>query len=389
MIKDAGVYLICSIQTNKRYVGSSTNLHNRKEDHLRLLRKNKHHSLILQNHCNKYGIADLFFIELEICVENIQDKEQVKKDLLQREQYWIDTIHPEFNICRVAGSRFGTILSEKAVQNRINFFNSDDGKQIMREFGKAKKLYYQTEKGKITIQKISSKKKEYYQTEKGKLYLQQHMMGENNPSKNLETIQKIKEKNTGQKLSEQARKNQSIGQLKFFQTEKGKQLQEIKKTKRGKDHHFFGKHHTEKTKQLIKTARQNDPIQTCIYCDFQSKSKGNIERWHNENCKQNPNYIPKLKKEDTRIIMICSYCGIQNKNPGTMLQYHFDNCKKKPGNENLKKERTKDTVNKWKETYQKRPLQICPHCGFQGRNGGMKHYHFDNCKINPNKTNKS
>lgn len=37
-----------------------------------------------------------------------------KEDLIQREQYYIDTINPEYNLCRTAGSTLGRLHSEGA-----------------------------------------------------------------------------------------------------------------------------------------------------------------------------------------------------------------------------------------------------------------------------------
>lgn len=62
------------------------------------MKHNKHHCGRLQNHHNKYGIGDLLFEIIEEC-------EQGK--LIQREQYYIDTLNPPFNILRVADRRTG------------------------------------------------------------------------------------------------------------------------------------------------------------------------------------------------------------------------------------------------------------------------------------------
>jgi group I intron endonuclease len=60
---------------------------------LSALRKQTHHSKILQNHFNKYGEADLIFSVLVGCD---------KKDLLKMEQYFIDSYNPFFNVLKVA-----------------------------------------------------------------------------------------------------------------------------------------------------------------------------------------------------------------------------------------------------------------------------------------------
>jgi group I intron endonuclease len=99
----SGVYKIFT--ENKCYVGSAINLYHRLQIHRGALRNNKHHNIIIQNHFNKYGEQEFELEILEFC-----DKE----NLMEREQFWIDEINPEFNICRIAYSNLGLKLSDEA-----------------------------------------------------------------------------------------------------------------------------------------------------------------------------------------------------------------------------------------------------------------------------------
>jgi group I intron endonuclease len=96
----SGIYKIRSITNNKEYIGSSVNIYKRFKDHKRLLKRNKHHSHHLQNHFNKYGEDDLEFTIIEL-VNDISL-------LILKEQHYIDSLKPKFNICLVAGSPLGT-----------------------------------------------------------------------------------------------------------------------------------------------------------------------------------------------------------------------------------------------------------------------------------------
>lgn len=84
---------------NKIYIGSALRFEQRKKTHLYSLKIQKHKNRILQSHFNKYGIEDLVFT----VIEEVFDA----KDLISREQYYIDTLKPTFNICFVAGSSYG------------------------------------------------------------------------------------------------------------------------------------------------------------------------------------------------------------------------------------------------------------------------------------------
>ncbi len=93
------VYKIVSEINNKFYIGSALDYIRRKKRHLSDLQNNKHHSILLQRHYNKYGINDL---SIEI-IETVPNG----NSLLIREQHYIDTLKPIFNINPTAGSNLG------------------------------------------------------------------------------------------------------------------------------------------------------------------------------------------------------------------------------------------------------------------------------------------
>lgn len=84
-----GIYKITNLINNKIYIGSSKNLRVRLWKHRALLRHNKHCNPHLQNSWNKYGENNFDYSILELCDESNQ---------YEREQYYIDTYHPEYNI---------------------------------------------------------------------------------------------------------------------------------------------------------------------------------------------------------------------------------------------------------------------------------------------------
>jgi group I intron endonuclease len=113
-----GIYKIQSIShPNRYYIGSAVNIYYRWVYHVWKLNKNIHHSHKLQNHFNKYGKNDLMFSVIE-------QFDFVSKDhLLLKEQYYIDTLNPWFNICKIAGSCLG-IKRSKQTCDKISKGNS-------------------------------------------------------------------------------------------------------------------------------------------------------------------------------------------------------------------------------------------------------------------------
>lgn len=83
----SGIYFIKCKSNDRIYVGSSVNIYNRLHQHLHKFIKNKHFK-IMQNSVNKYGIENFECGILEYCE---------KERLLEREQYYVDTLIPYFN----------------------------------------------------------------------------------------------------------------------------------------------------------------------------------------------------------------------------------------------------------------------------------------------------
>lgn len=83
---------------NRVYIGSTSNYKKRIRQHKCDLTASRHNNSKMQRHFCKYGMCDF----------NSEIIELVSNDaLLTREQFYIDTINPYFNLCKTAGSRLG------------------------------------------------------------------------------------------------------------------------------------------------------------------------------------------------------------------------------------------------------------------------------------------
>lgn len=88
-LKISGIYCIINIENSKKYIGSSKNIRQRLWSHRAELRHNKHENAHLQSAWNKYGEQLFDYYVMEQCGEN---------ELLEREQWYIDTVKPEYNM---------------------------------------------------------------------------------------------------------------------------------------------------------------------------------------------------------------------------------------------------------------------------------------------------
>lgn len=108
---NSGIYQIRNLINSHIYIGSSCDLNLRQKDHFRHLRYGTHHNKYLQNAYNKYGEDQFVFEILEYCDKN---------ELIIREQWYIDSWNPEYNLCPTAASPLG-------------FKHSDETKNLLRE----------------------------------------------------------------------------------------------------------------------------------------------------------------------------------------------------------------------------------------------------------------
>lgn len=107
---NSGIYAILNKINKKLYIGSAINLRIRKNDHLKLLRKNKHYNRYLQSTFNKHKEENFSFLILEYI--------NYKFDLIKREQYYIDRYQSfnrnhGYNLSPTAGSSLGVKFSEE------------------------------------------------------------------------------------------------------------------------------------------------------------------------------------------------------------------------------------------------------------------------------------
>lgn len=95
----AGVYSIHNIITDEYYIGSSRHMYTRLARHRSDLRKNKHQNHLLQESWNKYGENAFDYDVIEYCENN----DSILRD---REQFYIDTLHPSLNITQSSRNKY-------------------------------------------------------------------------------------------------------------------------------------------------------------------------------------------------------------------------------------------------------------------------------------------
>lgn len=127
-MKFSGIYKIKNIINDNCYIGSSINIKNRTRIHKRYLLQNKHHSIILQRAYNKYKKENFVYEIIEI-IDN-------KKELIKKEQYWIDKIKPIYNICKKANSSLGIKRRKETIEKlKISHLGNKHTKESKKKIG--------------------------------------------------------------------------------------------------------------------------------------------------------------------------------------------------------------------------------------------------------------
>ena len=147
----------------------------------------------------------------------------------------MDSLNPEFNICKIAGSTLGIQYSEEAKQKFRGNKNIAKRPEVRQKLKEAR------------IGRIISKET--------KQKMSDVMKGENNPMYRKFHSEESKNKN--------------------------------RNSQKGEKSAWWGKHHTKETKQKMSNTQQNKQKVTCPHCGKQAKENV-IYRWHFDNCKYQP-----------------------------------------------------------------------------------------------------
>ena len=108
-MENKGIYRILNTINSKIYIGSASSkggFKKRWNEHKSALNSNNHYNKHLQLAWIKYGGENFLFEVVEII--------NMVNEILSREQYYLDTLKPEYNICKIAGNTLGLKLSDEA-----------------------------------------------------------------------------------------------------------------------------------------------------------------------------------------------------------------------------------------------------------------------------------
>lgn len=213
---NSGIYKIVNTLNGKTYVGSTKDFQKRWKEHFNDLEKQQHSSIKLQRSYNKHG-KNVFVCEI------IEEIPYEKDKILEREQYWIDTLNSKENGYNIADASFGDILTnhplreeiinkiKKTLRDKISAMSEEERKEKWGKPGDKNGMYgrHRTEEEKRHLSKINKGRtsvfKGKHHSEETKRKLSEMRKGQNTDEKNPfydkqhseETKKRLSEMNKG------------------------------------------------------------------------------------------------------------------------------------------------------------------------------------------------
>lgn len=190
----SGIYKICNVLSGRFYIGSAYNIKTRFIKHKSNLKNKVHHSKKLQLDWDKFS-ENAFTLEVLEVVE--------KPNLISREQWYIDSLNPYYNVAKMAGSTVGHKHSDdtkkKMSQIKLNDENFKNHLKLLHEknkhrFSKEKNPFYGKKHTEET-KKIMSEKRRLITVRRG------HKMSEETKKK-ISEAKKLKKRHHTQEFKD-------------------------------------------------------------------------------------------------------------------------------------------------------------------------------------------
>ena len=215
----SGIYEIRNTLNGHVYIGSAVDIDRRWKNHISDLRNNKHHSGHLQNAFNKYGRPAFVFSVVELCSPEI---------LIEREQYYLDSQRPEYNISPTAGRPLGIKRSKETIQKMSKANTGKPGwwtgktlypetKKKLSEMLKGNTRHKGKKHSEETRQKISSSHKGVALSEEHRINIGKAIKGK---TRSLESKQKTSNALKGRIISDEWRQKLSVSRKTWWQNKK-------------------------------------------------------------------------------------------------------------------------------------------------------------------------
>lgn len=215
----SGIYKITNKVNGHRYIGNSSNINTRWVKHISKLKFNKHHSRYLQHAWNKYGADAFEFTIIEQCET---------KRLIEREQFFLDTMKPEYNISPNASSRLGIKATPETIAKITSIVRNRSAETRAKMSASHKSLMTPEFRAKMSAVRKGKPNGllGYKHTPESRVKMSEKARGNKNSVGKVaspETRAKQRAAKLGKKQSEESRMNKSLSITAWWAKKKAKQ----------------------------------------------------------------------------------------------------------------------------------------------------------------------
>jgi len=155
----SGIYMWTNLLTGDIYIGQSSDLSKRFRKYFTLSYLKSKESFIISRALIKYGYVNFSVSILEYCDKDI---------LLEKEQYYLDSLQPQYNILKIAGSSSGYNHSQESRDKR--------SKALKGIYTGSKSALFGTTHSKETIAKMSLNRRGEKNTFYGKTHNEESLV---------------------------------------------------------------------------------------------------------------------------------------------------------------------------------------------------------------------
>jgi len=128
----AGIYMWTNKESNKRYIGSTFDLFKRLSNYYSIAHISQSKTMYINRALFHHGYSAFSLTIYEEIDISILSKEQAKKFILELEQFYIDSLEPEYNLLKIAGFRLGSNHSEETLAKMRKAMTDDKKLKLVK-----------------------------------------------------------------------------------------------------------------------------------------------------------------------------------------------------------------------------------------------------------------
>lgn len=136
----AGIYQWTNLESGKKYIGSALDLSRRLKDYYSISYLTRNTKSIICNALVNHGYSKFSLTIIEYVDISNLSKNESKELILRREQHYLDTLEPEYNILKFAGNSLGYKHLEESL-SKMSLAKSGESNPMFNKKGEENHMF--------------------------------------------------------------------------------------------------------------------------------------------------------------------------------------------------------------------------------------------------------